>query len=116
MHVRAKDLTGKWVYGIAASDDRTRLLTDNEKIRFIVDPNTVCFASQRLDSRGVDIFDKDIVKTDDEYLVVYNILSEWLVGDPKLVDVYQLFHCDLSDVKNITVVGNIVDNPKFFGD
>lgn len=115
MKARAKDSDGNWIYGIALTSDRTRLLMPDDSFAR-VDPNTVCEFSNCLDVDGTEIYAGDILKAaaDDEFLLVYNCCGRFLTGIPKLVDAYQLYDDDLDNVRGVKIVGNIIDNPTFF--
>ena len=113
MKARAKDSDGNWIYGIAPTSDKTRLrMPDDSFAR--VDPNTVCEFSNCLDVDGTEIYAGDILKDDDEFLLVYNCCGRFLTGTPELVDAYQLYDDDLDNVRGVKIVGNIIDNPDFF--
>ena len=113
MKVRAKDSRGKWIFGIAPTPDKTQLLMPDDSFTR-VDPNTVCEFSNCFDRNGTEIYAGDILKADDEFLLVYNCCGRFLTGIPKLVDVYQLYIDDLDNARNVKIVGNIFDNPDFF--
>lgn len=115
MKARAKNSSGNWIYGIAPTSDKTRLLMPDDSFAR-VDPNTVCEFSNCLDVDGTEIYAGDILKADDddEFLLVYNCCGRFLTGIPKLVDAYQLYIDDLDNARNVKIVGNIIDNPTFF--
>lgn len=112
---RAKATNGEWVFGgVTQYDDGKADI--HGKYLYIVDPETVGQFTGLKDKNGVKIFEGDIIQTK------YGRFCEVVWRSNSAVncwDIIPLEHMhrspdewDLWDGKNLSVVGNIFDNPE----
>lgn len=119
---RGKDMSGCWVYGLLTK----KKIRNSGEIRYAIATgdcslsNTIPVIEKSVgeftgcyDSKGVEIYDGDILATPDkECVVVYREAGEWLIGDPEIVEKAGIYDnaLDFRAAGKYTVVGNIFED------
>jgi len=105
---------GQWVEGslIQCEDGVTliqRAFSDNCKITYHVEPDTVCQFTGLKDYNGKDLYEGDIVSfSDSENLVIWdNGLCSFLLVGVECNSYY--IHCDILDSSPFYIIGNKFD-------
>lgn len=125
---RGKDIDGKWVGGCYIVDEMD---TNKAYIGYIfgsdgrqphdvdvvlVDPETVCQYTGLIDKNGRNIFEGDILRSDDnkigqvQWFEEHSAFMIWNNTDNKVHFLYD------NNFSRIEVIGNVFDNPDLIGD
>lgn len=110
IHVSPKNkhLDRRWIYGYLA--DENYINSPELEGEFLVDKDTVGQYTGKTDKSGKEIYEDDIVLSDDgkigqvQWFEEYSVFMIWCVTDNK---VYFLFDNDFS---RLEVIGNVYEN------
>ena len=103
---------GTFIFGWGAQEnpDGTALFMRDDNDGILVKANTVGQYTGMKDCAGKEIYEDDIVRTDDEYIAVIT----WDEDEYKFTVGTEEYFCDLGEYypRDIEVIGNIYDNPE----
>lgn len=106
---------GKWAYGWLSTNIKGNpvIKDDNAQFPVAVDAETVGQYTGMKDCDGTEIYEGDIVSTDDEDIAVIT----WDENEYKFTVDTEEYFCDLGEYypKDLEVIGNIYDNPELLG-
>lgn len=111
---RGKEKTIGWVYGslLCFGANEYAIHLRNAEGSLIIDPETVGQFTGLKDKNGVDIYEGDVIKNENEIIIV--LWNEKYAGFTLHCDNWAClaFFYEYLDVEKVEVIGNIHDNPE----